>query len=52
MSRLLSQGLTPGTRIEVKQSGFGRPLLVQAREATLAVNRSEAKKIDVELCMS
>jgi Fe2+ transport system protein FeoA len=48
-SRLLSQGLTPGTTVEIKQSGGGMPVLIQAREATLAVNPQEADGISVEV---
>ncbi|MDR0354496.1 MAG: ferrous iron transport protein A [Deltaproteobacteria bacterium] len=49
ISRLLSQGLTPGTKIEVKQAGFGRPVLILARETTLALNSRDAKQIKVEV---
>jgi Fe2+ transport system protein FeoA len=49
MSRLLAQGLTPGTKIEIKQCGGGLPVLIQAREATLAVNPSEADGISIEV---
>jgi Fe2+ transport system protein FeoA len=49
MSRLLSHGLTPGTKIEIKQSGSGLPVLIEAREATLAVAAEEANGISVEV---
>ncbi|MDR1295930.1 MAG: ferrous iron transport protein A [Deltaproteobacteria bacterium] len=49
MSRLLSQGLTPGTKVSIKQSGRGTPMLIQAREATLAMNYEEAGDIKVEV---
>jgi Fe2+ transport system protein FeoA len=49
MSRLLAQGLTPGTKIEIKQSGGGLPVLIHARETTLAMNASEANHISVEV---
>ncbi|MDR0621024.1 MAG: ferrous iron transport protein A [Deltaproteobacteria bacterium] len=49
LSRLFAQGLTPGTKVEIKQSGGGMPLLIQAREATLAMNNNEANDISVEL---
>jgi Fe2+ transport system protein FeoA len=48
MSRLFSHGLTPGTKIEIKQSGLGMPILVQARETLLAVAANEAQGISVE----
>ncbi|MDR2302843.1 MAG: ferrous iron transport protein A [Deltaproteobacteria bacterium] len=48
-SRLLAQGLTPGTTVEIKQCGGGLPVLIQAREATLAVNPKEASGIRVEM---
>ncbi|MDR1110877.1 MAG: ferrous iron transport protein A [Deltaproteobacteria bacterium] len=49
LSRIFSQGLTPGTRVRIKQAGGGMPLLIQAREATLAVNSQEAQGISVEV---
>jgi Fe2+ transport system protein FeoA len=48
LSRLFSQGLTPGTKIDIKQNGSGLPVLFQAREATLALTANEAKDISVE----
>ncbi|MDR2387373.1 MAG: ferrous iron transport protein A [Deltaproteobacteria bacterium] len=47
-SRLLAQGLTPGTTVEIKQCGGGLPILIQARNSTLAVTHQEANQISVE----
>ncbi|MDR2366816.1 MAG: ferrous iron transport protein A [Deltaproteobacteria bacterium] len=49
LSRLLAQGLTPGTKVEIKQCGGGLPILIQARDTTLAMNPSDADEIHVEL---
>jgi Fe2+ transport system protein FeoA len=49
MSRLFSQGLTPGTRVQIKQSGGGMPMLIQARQTTLALAAKEAGYINVEV---
>jgi ferrous iron transport protein A len=48
LSRVTSVGLTPGTNVEVLQTGGKYPVLVYARDTMLAVNSREARQIGVE----
>jgi ferrous iron transport protein A len=48
LSRVTSVGLTPGTRVEILRSAGGLPVLLYARDTMLAVNRREARQIEMD----
>jgi ferrous iron transport protein A len=48
LSRVTSAGLTPGTRVEILQTSGRLPVLLYARDTMLAVNRREARQIEME----
>jgi ferrous iron transport protein A len=48
LSRVTSAGLTPETRVEILQNAGGLPVLLYARDTMLAVNRREARQIEME----
>jgi ferrous iron transport protein A len=47
MSRVTSAGLTPGTNVEILQIAARSPVLLYARDTMLAVNRREARQIEM-----
>lgn len=49
VSRVTSIGLTVGCKLEVLQNHKKQPVLVYARDTMIAVHRSEAEKIVVEV---
>lgn len=48
-SRITSIGLTIGSRIEVIQNPKKQPVLLYNRDTMVAINKSEAEKIMVEV---
>lgn len=46
--RLMTMGLTPGTRVRVLRSApFGDPMAIGVRSYSLALRRADAEKVEV-----
>ena len=49
-NRLMTMGLIPGTKVTVLRSApFGDPMAIRLRSYNLALRRSDAEKITVEV---
>lgn len=48
IGRAVSMGFTENAKVEVIQNSAGNPMLVYARDTTIAISRKEAKNILVE----
>ncbi len=51
LNRLVSIGLSQGTRLQVVKNDRKMPVLVFARETLLAINRRDAEKIELEVLL-
>lgn len=49
LSRITSIGITRGSVVEVLQNQKKHPVLIYGRDTMIAINRSECKKIMVEV---
>lgn len=49
VARVTSIGLTEGYVLEVVQNVKARPVLVNARDSAIAIDRDDCKQIDVEV---